>query len=120
MLRKIIGVVLGIFAIYMGIKQGYAMIMGDTEMLQLFGGWGIKKSIVKFLGILTLSSAIFIIFPRTFTWGNLLMGATILFILIMQILHNNWKGAAVELPFLLVNVILLFVDHPMNKKIKLE
>ena len=53
----------------MGFKQGLAMLTGKPEMLELFGKWGIGKSAVMINGMVTILSAVLILFPKTFIWG---------------------------------------------------
>ncbi len=58
MILKIINSLLILVAAYMGVKQGWAMVAGKTEMLDMFGKWNIGKSGVTILGIFTLLSVI--------------------------------------------------------------
>lgn len=59
-------------------------------------------------------SAVLILFPKTFVWGNFLMAAGILMIICFQLLDKNLKGVAVEIPFLLLNFIIIYLQHPLK------
>ena len=98
----------------MGTKQGLAMVNGKTEMLNMFGSWGIDKSGVAIFGVITLLSVVLIAIPKTFLWGNFLMAATILLILCYQLFNGNLKGAAIEIPFLLLNLAAIYMRHPLS------
>jgi hypothetical protein len=63
----------------------------------------------------TLVSAVLILFPRTFVTGNFLMAAAILLILCLQLSLKDLRGAAIELPFLLMNLIAIYLQHPLAK-----
>ncbi len=52
--------------------------MGKLEMLDMFSKWSIGKTGVMLFGAVTLLSALLILYPVTFLWGNFLMAATIL------------------------------------------
>lgn len=115
MLLKIINAALILVAAYMGIKQGWAMASGKLAMLNFFSKWGIDKQGVLMLGIITLLSVPLILIPKTFMWGNFLMAAGILFIICLEVYHHDWKGALVELPFLLLNLVIIALRHPLAK-----
>ncbi len=99
----------------MGLKQGYAMFSGKPEMLELFSKWGFSKTGVMINGIITMISALLILFPKTFVWGNFLMAAGILMIMCFHLLDKDLKGFAIELPFLLLNFVIIYLQHPFSK-----
>ena len=117
MILKIINAALILVAAYMGIKQGWAMASGKQVMLDFFSKWNIDKQSVMMLGIITLLSVPLIVMPKTFVWGNFLMAASILFIICLELYHHDWKGAMVELPFLLLNLVIICLRHPLDKNI---
>jgi len=111
---KYLNTILILVAVYMGFKQGWAMLSGKQEMLELFGKWNFNKSAVMVVGAITILSAILIVIPKTFVWGNFLMAAGILMILCFQLYDNNLKGAALELPFLLLNMVIIYLQYPIK------
>ncbi len=115
MILKIINSVLILFAIFMGFKQGYAMLSAKPEMLEMFGKWNFSKNAVVINGAITLLASILILFPKTFVWGNFLMAAGILMIICLQLLNKDLKGAAIEIPFLLLNLVIIYLQHPLKK-----
>jgi hypothetical protein len=117
MALKIINAVLIVFAVLMGIKQGWAMTTGKQAMLDFFGKWQMDKQSVMLLGLLTLLSVVLILVPKTFVWGNFLMAAGILFIICLELYHQDWHGALVELPFFLLNLVIICLHHPLEKSI---
>ncbi|MCY0976378.1 DoxX family protein [Chryseobacterium wangxinyae] len=114
MIVRIINSILILVAICMGMKQGYAMISGKPEMTEMFGKWGFTKIGLIANGAITIISAIMIIFPKTFVWGNFLMAAGILLIICFHLLDRDLKGVLVELPFLLINLIIIYLQHPFK------
>ncbi|MCY1662158.1 MAG: hypothetical protein GXO46_10205 [Chlorobi bacterium] len=115
MILKLINSVLILIAVCMGVKQGYAMFSGKPEMLEMFGKWNFSKTAVMINGGTTILAAVLILFPKTFVWGNFLMAAGILMIICLQLVSKDLKGAAIELPFLLLNLVILYFQHPLNK-----
>jgi hypothetical protein len=104
-----------LFAVFMGIKQGYAMLIAKPEMLEMFSKKDFSKTEVMINGTVTLLSALLILHPKTFVWGNFLMAAGILLIICFQLFNKDLKGAIIELPFLMLNLVITFLQHPFEK-----
>lgn len=114
MILKIINAILILIAVFMGFKQGYAMFAGKPEMMNLFSRWGFGRSGIMLTGIITIAAALLILFPRTFVWGNFLMAAGILMIICFHLQDKDLKGVAIELPFLLLNLLIIYLQHPLK------
>lgn len=117
MIIKIVNAVLILVALFMGLKQGWAMFSGKPEMLEMFGKWNINKTGLMINGAITMLSAGMILFPRTFVWGNFLMAAGILLIICFHLVDKDLKGVAIELPFLLLNLAIIYLQHPFQKPV---
>jgi hypothetical protein len=115
MIIRIINSVLILFAVFMGLKQGYAMLTGKPEMLELFGKWNFSRTALSITGIITLVSSLLILFPKTFIWGNFLMAAGILMIICFQLASRELKGAAIELPYFILNLVIIYLQHPLAR-----
>ncbi len=115
MVLKIINAALILVAVFMGLKQGYAMFSGKPEMLEMFGKWGFNKPALMINGAVTMIAALFILFPKTFVWGNFLMAAGIFLIICFHVLDRDFKGVLVELPFLFLNLVIIYLQHPLQK-----
>ncbi len=114
MVLKILNTILILFAVFMGTKHGWNMVTAKPEMLEMFGKWNLGKNVVMINGAITLLACILILFPKTFVWGNFLMSAGILLIICLQLLNKDLKGVAIELPFLLLNLVIIYLQHPLK------
>lgn len=115
MILKIINVVLILIAVFMGVKHGWNMLLAKPEMLEMFGKWNFSKNAVMINGGVTLLASLLIVFPKTFVWGNFLMAAGILMIICLQLLNKDLKGVMVEIPFLLLNLLIIYLQYPFRK-----
>lgn len=115
MLVKILSGILMLVAVFMGLKQGYAMITAKPEMVSMFGKWSFTKTGLLVNGLITAVSALLILYPKTFLCGNFLMAAGILLIICFHLQDKDLKGVVIELPFLLINLALLYLDHPFKR-----
>lgn len=117
MILKILNSALILFAVFMGAKHGWNMLAAKPEMLEMFGKWNFSKNAVMINGAVTLLASILILFPKTFVWGNFLMAAGILMIICLQLLNKDLKGVAIEIPFLLLNLIIIYLQHPLKSNV---
>lgn len=115
MILKVLNAALILFAVFMGLKQGWAMIGNKPEMVTMFSKWHFSSTAITINGAVTVLSALLILFPRTFVFGNFLMAATILMIICFHLSGRELKGAAIELPFLLLNLAIIYLQHPLAK-----
>jgi len=67
------------------------------------------------LSIANILIALMILFPHTFFAGNTI--SVIVFILLMgfQLQSGNIKAAVVEIPFLMVTLLLMYLGNPLKK-----
>lgn len=114
MILKILNSILMIFAVFMGVKHGWNMFIAKPEMLEMFGKWNFSKNSVIINGVVTLLASVLILFPKTFVWGNFLMAAGILMIICLQLLNKDLKGVVIEIPFLLLNLVIIYLQHPLK------
>lgn len=115
MIAKIISGILILVTLYMGVKQGWPMITGNTEMLGMLSEWGIGATVASIMGVLTLGAAILVLFPKTFFYGNVITAIVIIYIIASQLLHGDLRSAAIELPFLIIPLVLLYLGHPFSE-----
>lgn len=94
------------------------MVSGKPEMLAMFGKWGFNRTALMLNGMVTLLAAALILLPRTFVAGNFLMAAGILLIICLHLTGRDLKGLLIELPFLLLNLLLIYLQHPLNPSVK--
>ena len=115
MFLKILNSILILFAVFMGLKHGWAMLTAKPHMLEMFGKWNVGKYGVITYGAVGIIGAILILFPKTFVWGNFIMACGILLIICFFLLNKDLKGVAIELPFFLLNLVIIYLQHPLAK-----
>lgn len=113
---KIINSALMLFAAFMGVKHGWGGLSAKPEALEMFQKWNIGKYGVMAVGFFTILSAVLILIPRTFLWGNFLMAAGIMLMMCLHLQARDLKGAAIEIPFLLLNLVIIYLRHPLVGK----
>ena len=113
LVQKIISSSLILFAAFMGIKHGWAGLSAKPEIVDMFQKWNIGKYGVMTIGFFTLLSVVLMLIPKTFLWGNFLMAAGILLMMCLHLQDRDMKGVVIEIPFLLVSLLIIFLKHPL-------
>lgn len=111
---KILNSILILFAVFMGAKHGWNMLTAKPEMLEMFNKWNLSRSTLIITGAVTLLASVLILFPKTFVWGNFLMTAGILLMICLHLMDKNFKGALIEIPFLLLHLLIIYLQHPLK------
>ncbi|MGC4041396.1 MAG: DoxX family protein [Flavobacterium sp.] len=114
-MMRFLNVIFIAIAVFMGLKQGYLMFSGKPEMMEMFGKWGFNKTSLMINGAITMISALLILHPKTFVWGNFIMAAGVLMIMCLHLLDKDLKGMFIELPFLLLNLLIIYLQYPLYK-----
>ena len=115
MVIKIINAALMLFAAYMGIKHGWAGISGRPEVLEMLTKWNIGKYGGLAISSVTLLGVVLMLIPKTFLWGNFLTAAIILLIICFHLQDRDFKGVLIEIPFLLLSLLIIYLKHPLAK-----
>ncbi|QEC75129.1 hypothetical protein [Mucilaginibacter ginsenosidivorax] len=115
---KLISGALILFAAFMSIKHGWQGLTMKPNATgpeaDLFGKLNLSHATLKVISILTLLSGILILIPQTFVAGNLLNAALIFFLMIMFFYVGEFKAALIEIPFLLIPLVLIYLKYPLG------
>jgi len=88
------------------------MLKAKPEEVTLFAKWNLSKATLNILAWLTLAGGLLIIFPETFLAGNVINAALILFIIGFHLKYKENKAAAMEIPFLLIPLVMIYIGYP--------
>jgi hypothetical protein len=120
MIIKLISGALILFTAYMGFKHGWQGLNAkpgdtgpETDILQKIN---LSQATLKVFSVLTILSAVLILAPQTFVIGNVLNACLILFLMIRFITVGEIKPALIEIPFLLIPLLLIYLKHPFAVK----
>jgi len=112
MTMKIISGILILVTVFLNFKHGWAMLKAKPEEVALFAKWKLSKTTLNVLAWLTLAGGLLIIFPETFVGGNILNAALILVIMGFHLKYKENKAAAMEIPFLLIPLVMIYLGYP--------
>lgn len=85
---------------------------GEPDMMAQLG---IGKTMGMAFSILSIVVGLLVLFPQTFFAGNLLNAAMILLIMALSLQTGNLRTALIEIPFLIMPLLLIWLGHPFKK-----
>lgn len=116
MLKNIISLVLLIVSVALSFKHGWDTFnyKNNPESIKLMNELGISESFIPYFGTLTLAVGVLLLIPKTFFIGNLLNALSIVFIMAMSLRVGNYKMALIEIPFLAMPLIMIWLKYPFK------
>lgn len=116
MIKNIIALVLLIISVFLSFKHGWDSLhfKDNPESAKMMTELGIKQSYVPALGVFMIMVGLLLLFPKTFFIGNLLSAMAILTIMALALNTGNIKTALIEIPFLAMPLVLIWLKYPFK------
>lgn len=112
---KILSGVLILISLYLGISHGSrAFGKPSEEYISMMSALGITDVMRVMFGFWAITAAILILFPKTFFWGNTLRVVQLVVMMVLALKAGNYKFALIEVPFLIVPFLLIYLGHPFK------
>ena len=114
---RIISGVLILITAFLSFKHGWEGLTMNVkpETADMMASLGIVKITGYIVSILSLAVGLMVLFPQTFFAANLLNAAMILVIMTLALRAGNIKIALIEIPFLLMPLVMIYLGHPFKK-----
>ena len=113
---KIISGLLILLTAYLQFKHAWAGLTMNMkpEETNMMKDLGITRSFLFIISILSIGVGIMVFFPQTFFAANLINAAMILLIMALSLKAGNLKTALIEIPFLLMPLVMIWLGHPFR------
>lgn len=117
MIRNIISLVLLINSALLNFKHGWDTFhyKNNQASLKMMNDLGINEFFVPFLGALAILTGILLLIPKTFFIGNVLSAISIVLIMSLAVKSGNIKMALIEIPFLMIPLVMIWLKYPFIK-----
>jgi phage shock protein PspC (stress-responsive transcriptional regulator) len=114
---KIISGILIALTIYLNARHSWSGLTNSMKPAEakMLSGLGISQMFNIPIGLVSLAVCVLVLFPKTFFIGNLLHATIILLIMALALQTNNLKIVLIEIPFLLLPLLLIWLGHPLKK-----
>ncbi len=113
---KIVSGILILITAFLSFKHGYEGLTMKVKPAQaeMMSGLGIGRTAGIIISILSIAVGFMVLFPQTFFAGNLINAAMILLIMGLALKTGNFKLALIEIPFLLMPLVMIWLGHPFK------
>lgn len=114
---KIVSSVLILITAFLSLKHGWDGLHIDSnpQQLKMAADLGAGRTMVMVMSILSIVVGIAVLFPQSFFVANLIHAMTILLIMVFSLRGGNVRIALIEIPFLLIPLVLIYLGHPLRK-----
>jgi len=117
MIIRIISGILILFSVYIGVSHGSRVFSKPTESyLEMMNKLGITDILRIAIGVWSIVSAVLILYPPTFFIGNLSRASLLVAMMALALKVGNYKFALIEVPFLALPLLLIYLGHPFGKE----
>lgn len=117
MTKSIISLVLLLISVYLAFKHGWDTFnyKNNSESLKMMQQLGINETLIPYFGAITIIIGILLIIPKTFFLGNLLNAMSIVVIMALAARSGNLKIVLIEIPFLIMPLLMIWLKYPFIK-----
>jgi hypothetical protein len=113
---RVVNAILVLLAFVMGLRHGVSLLRSTPAQVQETLHISLNQPTIVIIGLLTCMGAILIIFPATFFAANVMSAVVILYLAAVQSRAQNLRGALVELPFVLLPLLILYLGYPFQQQ----
>jgi hypothetical protein len=115
---KIAGIILLLASAFLNFKHGWdAFYILNPAMERMLENLGINKAIMPYFGVYSITIGLMLFSPKTFFMGNVLHAVTMVLVMAMALKAGNPKIALIEIPFLAMPLVLIWLKYPFTFKI---
>lgn len=115
-MKNIISLALLLVSVFLSFKQGWDIFnyKKNPESLKMMIELGVSESLIPFVGTLTIAVGILLLMPETFFFGNVINAISIVLIIALALRAGNYKVALIEIPFLALPLIMIWLKYPFK------
>jgi uncharacterized membrane protein YphA (DoxX/SURF4 family) len=116
MIKNIITLVLLITSVFLSFKHGWDTFnyKNNEQSVKMMNELGIPEPVIPFVGLLTILIGVLLLLPKTFFLGNTLNAVSIVVIMALALRAGQYKMALIEIPFLALPLIMIFLKYPFR------
>lgn len=115
MIKNIISLLLLIVSAFLSFSHGWSAFQPPApQQAEMMSILGVSKTTLPYFGVFSIIIGLMLLFPKTFFISNLLHATTILVIMALSLKAGNYKIALIEIPFLALPLILIWLKYPFK------
>lgn len=112
---KIVSIILLLVSALLSLKHGWDAFQPATaEQAKMMANLGVTKSFMPYFGVFSIALGLMLLFPQTFFLSNILNAIVIVLIMALSLRAGDYKTALIEIPFLAMPMILIWLKYPFK------
>ncbi|RDB04492.1 hypothetical protein [Runella aurantiaca] len=112
---KIVSIILLLVSAVLSVKHGWdAFQPANAEQAKMMANLGVTKTIMPYFGVFSILIGLMLFLPQTFFIANVLNAVTIVLIMALSLRAGDYKMALIEIPFLALPLILIWLKYPFK------
>jgi hypothetical protein len=112
---KIVSTILLLVSAFLSFKHGWdAFQATNAEQAKMMADLGITKTMMPYFGVFSIIVGLMLLFPQTFFLSNVLQAISIVLIMALSLNKGNYKMALIEIPFLAMPLVLIWLKYPFK------
>jgi hypothetical protein len=116
MIKNIISLVLLLGSAGLSFSHGWGSLnyKKNPESFKMMSELGLAEWTMPVFGVLAILTGVLLLIPKTFFFGNLLNALSVVVIMAMALRAGNTRIALIEIPFLLIPLVLIWLKYPFK------
>lgn len=100
---------------FLSLKHGWdAFQPAQADQAKMMANMGITESVMPYFGAFSIIIGLMLFFPQTFFISNVSNAVTIVLIMALSLRAGDHKTALIEIPFLILPMILVWLKYPFK------
>ena len=112
---RIISGILILATAFLSLSHGWGgLTMTPEHAAKTITDLGITKPILYIFSSLNLAIGCLVLFPATFFFASTMNAVLFVLIMAFQLKAGNYNAALIEIPFLLMSLLMIYLGHPLK------
>jgi len=118
MVRNILSAVLLLISVTLSFKHAWDTLhyKNNPESVKMMESLGISETFIPYLTIVAIAIGVLLLIPKTFFLGNMLNAILIVMIMGLAVRAGNYRMALIEIPFLVIPLVMIWLKYPFKFK----
>ncbi|MCF0075422.1 hypothetical protein LZD49_33395 [Dyadobacter sp. CY261] len=117
-MKNIISAVLLFISVTLSFKHAWDTLhyKNNPESVKMMESLGISETFVPYLACVAVAVGVLLLIPTTFFLGNMLNAVLIVMIMGFSLRAGNYRMALIEIPFLIMPLVMIWLKYPFKFK----
>ena len=118
MIKNIASAVLLLISVTLSFKHAWDSLhyKNNPESVKMMESLGISETFIPYLACAAIVVGVLLLIPDTFFLGNMLNAFLIVMIMGLALRAGNYRMALIEIPFLAIPLIMIWLRYPFKFK----